>query len=120
VAWFNNLLREFAVVILVAWNGKAHDLKCLWKLCQSPNSMNRGWNWIQTLMLIGNQHGLIDDGERMVVQRRGLQYTTYYEHFFFGVLLLSFFQHVSMMTDKYCYKDWVLEKEEQLDILMET
>jgi hypothetical protein len=38
VAWFNDLSREFAAVILVAWNGETCDLKWLWKICQSPNS----------------------------------------------------------------------------------
>jgi hypothetical protein len=31
---------------------------------------------------------------------------------FLGILPLSFFQFVSKMTDKYCYKDWVVEKEQ--------
>jgi hypothetical protein len=31
---------------------------------------------------------------------------------FFGILPISFFQYVSKMTDKYCYKDWVVEKEQ--------
>jgi hypothetical protein len=229
VAWFNDLSREFAAVILVAWNGETCDLKWLWKICQSPNSpcllpaklqyfmdpykvvknytscqINPTKSKIDCLSLgsiykflfeedLEGAHDSLTDciGQTSIVLhelfvpfinrkqsidsidkifkakdvaewKRKMEpvhpvhdpwieltedfnvewepsWTDSYnganggpkagptQHImdiargansladvFFGILPLTFFQHVSKMTDKYCYLDWVVEKE-QLD-----
>jgi hypothetical protein len=37
--WFDEMTRQYAAVIFVAWNGEKCDLKWLWCLTQAPNAI---------------------------------------------------------------------------------